>query len=136
LRAQHYGIEIDFLGIKKLQIPESVTQNVFERMTSERKVLADRSQYEGESQAAIIKSEVEWKEDAFPFYDLAAQQGKRYHGAIFTDDNFYYESLSTKAPHALLPQLLKMKNWPNIRVYSRNYWSDKKRFENELKGLD
>src|SRR5262249_24497946 len=59
LRAQRYGIEIDFLGIKRLQIPESVTQNVFERMTSERKVLADRSQYEGESQAAIIKSEAE-----------------------------------------------------------------------------
>jgi membrane protease subunit HflC len=61
LRAQHYGIDIDFLGIKRLQIPESVTQNVFERMTSERKVLADRSQYEGESQAAIIKSEAERK---------------------------------------------------------------------------
>jgi membrane protease subunit HflC len=59
LRAQHYGVEIDFLGIKKLQIPESVTQNVFERMTQERKVLADRSQYEGESQAAIIRSEAE-----------------------------------------------------------------------------
>ena len=59
LRAQRYGIEIDFLGIKRLQIPESVTQNVFERMTSERKVLADRSQYEGESQAAIIRSEAE-----------------------------------------------------------------------------
>jgi len=61
LRAQRYGIEIDFLGIKKLQIPESVTQNVFERMTSERKVLADRSQYEGEAEAAKIKSDAERK---------------------------------------------------------------------------
>jgi membrane protease subunit HflC len=59
LRARHFGIEIDFLGIKKLQIPESVTQNVFERMTSERKVLADRFQYEGEAEAAKIKSEAE-----------------------------------------------------------------------------
>ena len=82
------------------------------------------------------KSAVEWKEDAFPFYDLAVQQGKRYQGAIFTDDNFYYESLSAKAPHALLPQLLKKKNWPNIRVYSRNYWADKRRLENELKSFD
>jgi membrane protease subunit HflC len=61
LRARRYGIEIDFLGIKKLQIPESVTQNVFERMTSERKVLADRFQYEGEAEAAKIKSEAERK---------------------------------------------------------------------------
>jgi membrane protease subunit HflC len=61
LRSQHFGIEIDFLGIKRLQIPESVTQNVFERMTSERKVLADRFQYEGEAEAAKIKSEAERK---------------------------------------------------------------------------
>jgi membrane protease subunit HflC len=61
LRARRYGIAIDFLGIKKLQIPESVTQNVFERMTSERKVLADRFQYEGEAEAAKIKSDAERK---------------------------------------------------------------------------
>lgn len=61
LRAQRYGIDIDFLGVKRLQIPESVTQNVFERMTSERKVLADRSQYEGEAEAAKIKSDAERK---------------------------------------------------------------------------
>lgn len=81
-------------------------------------------------------TEVELKENAFPFYDLAVQLGKKFIGAIFTDDNFYYESLSAKAPHALLPQLLKSKNWPNLRVYSRNFWSDKKRLENDLKGFE
>ena len=34
-----------------MQLPESVTQSVFDRMTSERKVLADRFQYEGEAEA-------------------------------------------------------------------------------------
>ena len=81
----------------------------------------------------VNKAEVEFKEDAFPFYDLTVQHGKLFRGAIFTDDNFYYESLSAKAPHALLPQLLKKKNWPNLRVYSRNYWGDKKRLENDFK---
>ncbi len=81
------------------------------------------------------ETEVTLKEDAFPFYDLAMQRGKLFEGAIFTDDNFYYESLSAKAPHALLPQLLKKKNWPHLRVYSRNYWSDKKRLENDLRDL-
>ena len=75
------------------------------------------------------------KENAFPYYDLAVQQGKLFKGAIFTDDNFYYEALSAKAPHALLPQLLRKKNWPNLRVYSRNYWSDRNRLENDMKGL-
>jgi membrane protease subunit HflC len=61
LRARRYGIEIDFLGIKKLQIPESVTQNVFEQMTAERKRLADAFQFEGDAEAAKIRSEAERK---------------------------------------------------------------------------
>jgi superfamily I DNA and/or RNA helicase len=83
----------------------------------------------------ISRDEVELKENAFPFYDLTIQDGKTFRGAIFTDDNFYHESLSAKAPHALLPQLLKKKNWPNLRVYSRNYWSDRRKIMREFKEL-
>ena len=81
----------------------------------------------------VNTAEVEFKEDAFPFYDITVQQGKTFKGVIFTDDNFYYESLSAKSPHALLPQLLRKKNWPNVWVYSRNYWSDKKKLKNYFK---
>ncbi len=59
VRANNYGLDIEFLGIKKLQLPESVTQSVFERMTSERKVLADKSQFEGEAEAQKIRSDAE-----------------------------------------------------------------------------
>jgi membrane protease subunit HflC len=61
VKSQNYGLEIQFLGIKKLLLPDSVTQTVFDRMTSERKVLADRSQYEGESDAQKIRSEADRK---------------------------------------------------------------------------
>jgi membrane protease subunit HflC len=61
VRAHNYGLDIVFLGFKKLQLPESVTQSVFERMQSGRKVLADRSQYEGESEAQKIRSGAERK---------------------------------------------------------------------------
>ena len=61
LRTNNLGLEIQFLGIKRLQLPESVTQSVFERMTSERKVLADRFQYEGEAEAQRIRSDAERK---------------------------------------------------------------------------
>jgi membrane protease subunit HflC len=61
VRANNYGLDIDFLGIKKLQLPENVTQPVFDRMTSERKVLAERSQSEGESEAQKIRSEADRK---------------------------------------------------------------------------
>jgi modulator of FtsH protease HflC len=57
VRANNYGLDIVFLGLKKLQLPESVTQSVFEGMTAERKVLADKLQSDGETQAANIRSE-------------------------------------------------------------------------------
>jgi membrane protease subunit HflC len=61
LLTNNLGVEIEFLGIKKLQLPDSVTQSVLERMTSERKVLADRSLYEGEAEAQRIRSDAERK---------------------------------------------------------------------------
>ncbi len=59
VRLNNYGLEIEFLGIKKLGLPESVTQSVFEQMTSERKVLADKLQSEGETEAQNIRSDAE-----------------------------------------------------------------------------
>ncbi|HWX18894.1 MAG TPA: protease modulator HflC [Candidatus Binatia bacterium] len=61
VRAQNYGLEIQFLGVKKLGLPESVTTSVFERMKSERKVLADRSEFEGVAEAQKIRSEADRK---------------------------------------------------------------------------
>lgn len=56
LEANKYGIEVAFLGIKKLGLPESVTQNVFERMQSERQVLVSRIESEGSSQAEMLRA--------------------------------------------------------------------------------
>jgi membrane protease subunit HflC len=61
VRANSYGLDIEFLGLKKLELPESVTQPVFDRMTSERQVLASKSQFEGEARAQEIKSDAERK---------------------------------------------------------------------------
>jgi membrane protease subunit HflC len=61
VRSQNYGLDVDFMGLKKLQLPESVTQNVFERMISERKVLAEKSQAEGDGEAQKIRSDADRK---------------------------------------------------------------------------
>jgi modulator of FtsH protease HflC len=61
LRTNSLGLQVEFLGIKRLQLPESVSQSVFDRMTSERKVLADRFQYEGEAEAQRIRSDADRK---------------------------------------------------------------------------
>src|SRR5207249_4568113 len=68
----NYGLKIEFLGLKKLGLPESVTQSVLEQMTSERKVLADRLQSEGETEAANIRSDAE-RRAAELLYDADGQ---------------------------------------------------------------
>ena len=71
-RANNYGIEIDFLGIKKLGFPESVTQEVFTQMTSERQVLIEQLQREGEARAQMIRSDADRRAAEL----LAVAQGK------------------------------------------------------------
>ena len=59
LASHNYGISIEFLGIKKLGLPENVTQAVFDRMKSERTKLISKAQNEGVKEATIITSAAE-----------------------------------------------------------------------------
>ena len=54
--ADKYGIEVKFVGIKKLGLPESVTEKVFARMQSERDREVQRIKAEGEAAAMKIRS--------------------------------------------------------------------------------
>jgi len=61
LKANNYGMDLEFVGIKRLGLPEAVTQSVFDRMKSERNVLSSRSQFEGEAEAQKIRSAADRK---------------------------------------------------------------------------
>jgi superfamily I DNA and/or RNA helicase len=67
-----------------------------------------------------------------PFADIAVREGKNYHGAVLTDDQMYQSSLTVKEPHAYTPALLEQKHWQYHRVFSRNWWSNQQRTEDEL----
>ncbi|HEX3626734.1 MAG TPA: protease modulator HflC [Verrucomicrobiae bacterium] len=56
LNTNNYGIQLAFLGFKKIELPQSVTQSVFDRMKGERQVIINSEKYEGEKEATIIKS--------------------------------------------------------------------------------
>ncbi|HTV39005.1 MAG TPA: protease modulator HflC [Candidatus Sulfotelmatobacter sp.] len=56
LSTNDYGIQLVFLGFKKIELPQSVTQSVFDRMKGERQVIISSEQNEGAKQATIIKS--------------------------------------------------------------------------------
>ena len=56
-RAQtNYGIAVKFLGIKRLGLPEGVTEKVLARMTAERQREVERLKAEGDAEATKIKS--------------------------------------------------------------------------------
>jgi len=54
--ANNSGVEIKFLGIKRLGLPESVTKLVFERMESERAVLVSTIEGEATTQSSAIRT--------------------------------------------------------------------------------
>ncbi len=56
VRANRYGLEVKFLGIKRLGLPESVTQLVFDRMQSERALQEGKIRDEGTRLAEEIRS--------------------------------------------------------------------------------
>ena len=56
LKANSYGIEVQFVGLKRLGLPDAVTATVFERMKSEREVLSRRYESEGQAEADKIKA--------------------------------------------------------------------------------
>ncbi|HZF01699.1 MAG TPA: protease modulator HflC [Methylomirabilota bacterium] len=59
LSTNNVGINIEFLGFKKIGLPESVTQTVFDRMKSERQSIIVANQSLGDSEAMKIKSTAE-----------------------------------------------------------------------------
>jgi membrane protease subunit HflC len=56
LQTNHWGVQIEFLGIKNLGLPQSVTQTVFDRMKAERQVLISKFQWEGLRDAEKIRA--------------------------------------------------------------------------------
>ncbi len=52
----NYGMEIKFVQIKKIGLPESVTQNVFDRMQAEREYYSAQIRSLGEEESSKIRS--------------------------------------------------------------------------------
>jgi membrane protease subunit HflC len=92
-----YGIQIEFLGIKQLQLPESITTTVFERMKAERQRLVTQYQSDGDREARIIKSEADRQASAI----LAAARAQ----AIMIVGNADKEAAAFYATFAKHPEL-------------------------------
>ena len=70
--------------------------------------------------------------NGLPYADISVQQEGKHIGLILTDDSRYFTSVSVKDVHAYTPALLSLKRWKYHMVYSRNFWKDRQRVEEEL----
>jgi len=58
-----YGIDVPIVGIKRLELPQKITVDVFKRMENERKRLAEKYRAEGERLAMEIRAEANRKRE-------------------------------------------------------------------------
>ncbi len=56
---ERYGLQLDFVGIRQLGLPESIAEKVHERMRAEREEIAERFRAEGEGEAIRIRAEAD-----------------------------------------------------------------------------
>ncbi len=86
-----YGIEVATVGIKKFEISEKVTQQVFNRMRSDRKKKSERILAEGSAEAAKIKADAEAKKTEI--LATAQARAKAIRGKGDADAAKYYKLL-------------------------------------------
>ncbi len=58
-----YGVALQFIGIRKIGLPEAITEKVFQRMRAERNQLAERYRSEGEGEAIKIRAQADSQRD-------------------------------------------------------------------------
>jgi len=92
-----YGIKAEQVGIRRIILPESTTEKVFESMAKTRELLAQQARSEGESQAKSITSQAESaKRRILAFAERRAQairdegnrEAEQYFSAFREDEDF------------------------------------------------
>lgn len=92
---RQHGIEVPFVGIKQLGLPESISARVFERMRSERTVKVKTFQSEGDKEAKLIRSKAD--QEANRIINDAQAEAIRITGAAAAQASAYYGVMQQNA---------------------------------------
>jgi len=84
-----YGIDVPIVGIKRLELPQKITIDVFKRMENERMRLAEKYRSEGERLATEIRADADRQREETLAEGLA--KAKRTMGEADADAAQYYE---------------------------------------------
>lgn len=67
-----------------------------------------------------------------PFADLTVQFQQENSGLILTDDDLYFDTLSSKEAHSYRQAHFIEKNWPFVQFYSREFWINRTKTKEKL----
>ncbi|QDU72756.1 protease modulator HflC [Mucisphaera calidilacus] len=85
-----FGIAIERVGVRRLILPESTTEKVFERMRTTREALAEKARAEGRARASTIRSDAESARDRILAFAQRRAEGIRSEG--LQEAASYYEA--------------------------------------------
>lgn len=113
---------------REVQKGEFIPQLHFEVTQSDNWYLKTKLKQWGEQKFPELTFDI----NALPLADICFRENKRYLGVILTDDESYLSSLSAKDVYAYTQEQLAKKHWDHRMIYSRNFWLDREKVENEL----
>jgi membrane protease subunit HflC len=100
-----YGIAIEQVGIRRILLPEQVTQSVFDRMRDTRQRLAQQARSEGDAAANSIRSNANSARDRILAFVERRAQEIRAEGAAAAAD--YYEAFEADPDFAIFLRKLE-----------------------------
>ena len=100
LKRQEYGIAIEQVGIRRVILPQPVTEKVFERMKSYRERLAQQTRSEGDAQAESITSQARSARDRILAFANRRAEAIKTEGKV--EARSYYEVFKKNEDLAIL----------------------------------
>ncbi len=68
----------------------------------------------------------------WPGSDIVITENAACGGLMLCDDEIYEQMITAKDSHVYTPQLIEQKAWPWLRIYSRNWWLDREKVQQEI----
>ncbi|MFT7236798.1 MAG: archaellum biogenesis ATPase FlaH [Cyclobacteriaceae bacterium] len=108
----------------------------YAKEVSENRWKPNKSIHINKNQDWYLSTQIIGSEDSLikelPYADVTVKSPDEYKGLILTDDDLFYQTLSSKEAYAYRFHQLTEKNWQYINFYSREFWLDKGKFDEKL----
>ena len=120
---------------KYLEYALSVSKGEFKIPLKEEKRFSQSWYIKNRIKAFDFSEEGLLLDESLPLVDLAMKEKGKYRAALFTDDDLYFDSISTKEMHVYKPFTLNAKNWKFMSFTSREYWQNPEGMKSKIQNL-